>query len=133
MIRRIEQLIEVDAVAAELVLLREKPELMPEHKFANGRDDMLPYFNQMWQKDSDTSIEFANQNLKEQVNAAYGNLVEKGLTKTLAEKSTPQKEGMSLLTQLNKLQNLNAEKEKQTQNSDKMITAAVINVGGQNR
>ncbi len=86
-----------------------------------------------WQKESDTSIEFANQNLKEQVNAAYGNLVEKGLTKTLAEKSTPQKEGMSLLTQLNKLQNLNAEKEKQTQNSDKMITAAVINVGGQNR
>lgn len=274
-----EQLIEADAVAAELALLREKPELMPEHKFANGRDDMLPYFNQMWQKnyetyqnedqatqmtrkqfiqkmilnqnpemvysenstseqkcnyqitnwkhkyqmqinnnfdavlkeqfdnhslislksekndkmvektaalfgfskeeanqlyqavqkddnyalnmkavalgdnpnsfedfqnkeaqlyekwqkDSDTSIEFANQNLKEQVNAAYGNLVEKGLTKTLAEKSTPQKEGMSLLTQLNKLQNLNAEKEKQTQNSDKMITATVINVGGQNR
>ena len=59
--------------------------------------------------------------------------MEKGLTKTLAEKSTPQKEGMSLLTQLNKLQNLNAEKEKQTQNSDKVITAAVINVGGQNR
>lgn len=54
MIRRIEQLIEVDAVAAELVLLREKPELMPEHKFANGRDDMLPYFNQMWQKNYET-------------------------------------------------------------------------------
>ena len=47
MIRRIEQLIEVDAVAAELVLLHKKPELMPEHKIENSRYNMLPYFNQM--------------------------------------------------------------------------------------
>ena len=48
-----EQLIEAEAVATELELLREKPELMPQGNLKNGRDNLAPFYNQMWQKNYD--------------------------------------------------------------------------------
>jgi len=47
------QLIEAEAVAAELELLREKPEFMPQGELVNGRDNLAPFYNQMWQKNYD--------------------------------------------------------------------------------